>query len=223
MRLLKTKILRAKEALKKKKLILRGQTSLSRANILQEPSEILQTKEEDTSNLIQYLSSPEVGSYQPKPRKKLSKSTRKRKIPETKNIPINYGKAIASFAISPLAVPYLERFLNEEKLTTKEFVEIIGGSKEGIRGIDSLRAMLLINEEKDSEKIMLCKKAFQWIGEIFIKYFSVNWIIHGRMTHKMTYLKYRHKMLRRIRLPEHFTYVRRGQEKKSVKKCSVKE
>ena len=125
-----------------------------------------------------------------------------------KNIAINYGKAIASFAASPLAVPYLKTILcNDDEVTIYQFQQFANREKAKIGGICSLRSMLVVSEE-DDKKIAACKRLFQWIGEIFIKYFSVNWIMTGRLAHKMTYLKFRYKMLRRIQNPESFTYIK---------------
>lgn len=124
-----------------------------------------------------------------------------------KNIAINYGKAIANFAVSALAVPYLCEKLAQEGLTMTEFISFVKKRKDGIGGISSFKPLLLI-EEGDGNKSAGCKRVFQSIAEVFIKYFSVNWIIHGKVSHKMTYLKFRSKMLRRVQHPESFTYIK---------------
>jgi hypothetical protein len=125
-----------------------------------------------------------------------------------KNIAINYGKAIASFAASPLAIPYLKSILSkEEDVTIYQFQQFANREKSNIGGICSLRSVLVVGEE-DDKKIAACKRLFKAIGEIFIKYFSVNWIMTGRLAHKMAYLKFRYKMLRRIQDPESFTYIK---------------
>jgi len=223
MRFLKNKILKAKEAMRQRQFEERGRLKgcpvfkIMLNAKKEDPEEIyLPEESKEAKKLVLSVEKLEELSWidhsQPKKRIKVEDISQRKPIPETKNIPINYGKAIASFAVSPLALPYLKSYLKGKALSVKEFVDLINESKEGIRGIDTFRAMLLI-EKKDNLKIVLCKKAFQWISEVFIKCFSVNWIIHGRMAHKMTYLKYRHKMLRRIKQPEYFTYVRRGVEK----------
>lgn len=138
---------------------------------------------------------------------------------ETKNMSINYGRAIITFATSYLALPYLKDFQQGHmSFSLTRFIHFMEQAKNGVTGINGLRSLLLIEQDNNS-CLVLCKKAFQWISEVFIKYFSVNWIIHGKMTHKLTYLKYRYKMLRRVQKPDLFTYVRstQGKRKRAVK------
>ena len=130
----------------------------------------------------------------------------------TKNIIINYGKAISSFALSRLAVPYLKTHLENEGVSMKGFIDFVGEAKEEIGGIQSFRNLLLIKPE-DSTLMIKYKKIFKLISEVFIKYFSVNWIMNGKVIHKLVYLKYRSKVLRRIQNPENFTYIRKRTEK----------
>ena len=81
-------------------------------------------------------------------------------------------------------------------------------AKNKIAGIDSFKSLFVVGENDDSETAIF-KQLFGMLGEVFIKYFSVNWIIHGRVTNKLVYLKYRGKMLRRIQNPESFTYIKK--------------
>ncbi len=140
---------------------------------------------------------------------------------QTKNIVTNFGKAIASFAISELAVPYLEKIFyglrkEGEEVQLANFVEFVNSARGSISSIDNLRALVL-EEENDDQMSILHKRVFRLIGEVFIKYFSVNWIIHGRVTYKMIHLKFRYKMLRRIQNPSCFTYLKGyNQDKKST-------
>jgi len=133
----------------------------------------------------------------------------------TKNIVKNYGKAICSFACSEVGKPYLESVLEKHNIQQqKEFLAYISKVKESIDSIQSFRSLLLVRDD-DTDDIVAFKKAFAAIGEIFIKYFSVNWIFSGRITHKDTHLKFRFKMLRRIQHPEFFTYLKQGYQKNS--------
>jgi len=128
-------------------------------------------------------------------------------VKSTKTVVKNYGKAIASFAISPIAIPYLNPLVKQEGISVNEFVKFISTAKEGIEGIETFRALLLV-KEGDDKKTAAYKRVFQSIGEIFIKSFSVNWIFSGRMANKQAHLKFRFKMLRRIKSPELFTYLK---------------
>ena len=125
----------------------------------------------------------------------------------TKTVVKNYGKAIASFVISPIAVPYLSPLIDREGVSIEEFTRYIAEAKEKIEGIDTLRALLLV-ESHDIRKVAAFKRIFQNMSEIFIKYFSVNWIFSGRMQNKQAHLKFRFKMLRRIQNPQLFTYLK---------------
>lgn len=125
----------------------------------------------------------------------------------TKNIAKNYGNAVASFACSDLCKPYIESLLHRESITAGTFHKFALGAKKSITGIDSFRNILLI-QKGDSNESASCKRIFQKVAEIFIKYFSVNWIFTAKILHKVVYLKYRYKMLRRIQNPELFTYMK---------------
>jgi hypothetical protein len=124
----------------------------------------------------------------------------------SKNIVKNYGKAMAAFAASKLAQPYLEDLAKEHRVRPIDFHNFIASYKESIDSIDSLRGFLLPYED-DEEEIQCYKRIFQGLCEVFLKYFAVNWVTHGRMMHKDDHLKYRNKMLRRVRNPEIFTYL----------------
>jgi len=158
----------------------------------------------------------EVTLTQPKPRQRARSHSY---IPDyyrsTKNIAKNYGKAIASFACSDLAMPYLESIIENESCTMAEFMDYIRRNKEMIQGIDSFRAMLL-PREADTMKEAAFKRVFQSISETFIKSFSVNWICHGKMKDKIVYLKFRFKILRRIRNPKEFTYLKKSKKKANI-------
>lgn len=127
--------------------------------------------------------------------------------PSSKNIVKNFGKAMCSFASSHLAIPYLERINchSKDDVDLEEFQSHIHSKRDLIDSIDSLRSLLLITKN-DDEILIGFKKIFQEISVIFIKYFSVNWIFQGKMSHKQAHLRSRFKMLRRIKSPQHFTY-----------------
>ena len=131
------------------------------------------------------------------------------KVRATKNVVKNYGKAICSFSTSDIARPYLLPLIHKENVQVEDFIQYVTNHKEAIDSIKTLRAILLI-EEDDSDEIKAYKRIFAGIGEAFIKYFSVNWIFSGRVTHKDAHLKFRYKMLRRIRDPESFTYIQKS-------------
>jgi len=138
----------------------------------------------------------------------------------TKNIVKNYGRAICSFAVSHIAFPYLNQILKENDITLDEFIRYVKEIKDKIDGLYHFRSTILVTEA-DSPDLIAKKKAFAFIGEIFIKYFSVNWIFNSRVFHKEAHLKFRFRLLRRIRNPEFFTYLKdpKRDDKKTTKEA----
>jgi len=122
-----------------------------------------------------------------------------------KNIVKNFARAMVIFAISKLAIPYISHKLKELNLDLKDFQHYLAQRKENMDGISSLRALLLV-ESFDEPEVAAIKEAFQFTAEIFIKYFSVNWIYNSKLGDKLVHVKARYKILRRIRKPEYFTY-----------------
>jgi len=124
----------------------------------------------------------------------------------TKNIVKNYGNAIASFVLSTLAEPYFSVSLKNEPITIDYFKAYVEKNKKSLCNINNFRAMLAENDQHSKEE-NACKRVFKRLAEIFVKYFSVNWIFHGKIKHKEAHLKYRFKILRRVRNPDLFTYL----------------
>jgi hypothetical protein len=124
-----------------------------------------------------------------------------------KNIAKNYGRAICSFALSDISEPYLSPLAEQYQIDPRSFRNYIDLRKEDLLGIEGFRALLLITE-RDSQEERSYKKIFQRLCEVFINYFSVNWIFSGKLSYKSEYLKLRFKMLRRVKNPELFTYIK---------------
>jgi hypothetical protein len=137
---------------------------------------------------------------------KSSPKSPKRDIQSNKNIVKNYGRAMITFALSDMSTLYLNKILPSEEGSIKEFRKYLEREKESLNSIRSLREMLLPLEH-DTPKTAHFKVVFQRISEVFLKFFSVNWIFNSKINEKNLHLKYRLKFLRRIRNPEHFTYL----------------
>jgi len=130
----------------------------------------------------------------------------KKDVQTNKNIVKNYARAMINFALSDMSHTYLNKIITEHGIDHKEFKEFLLTQKEIINSIKTLRDALLI-PEGDRSKLSAMKRAFKAISEIFIKFFAVNWIFNSKINDKTLHLKYRYKILRRIRNPEHFTYL----------------
>jgi len=122
------------------------------------------------------------------------------------NIVKNYSRAFISFALSASSVSYLNPILLEQNLDLDQFRTYLNNRKGKINCIKNLRSALLI-KSRDSEKEAACKRVFRYISEIFLKYYSVNWLYNSKIANKNAHLNCRFKILRRIRKPEYFTYL----------------
>mgnify|MGYP007019895933 FL=1 len=69
---------------------------------------------------------------------------------QTKNIVKNYGNAIVGFAISSLAVPYLEQFEKSENFKISDFQKYFARKKGSISGISTFRTLL---EGSDNDSV----------------------------------------------------------------------
>jgi len=159
-------------------------------------------------------------SSSPHSEQKASKKRRCKRDPSeasssnpTKNIIINYAKAISSFALSVLALPYLNRYKENQLFNYQGFVDFITLGKANIGGIKSFKA-LLVSIETDSPQVTLFKEIFKVLSITFVKEFSLKWIASGRVSNKEVYRKYRNQLLRKLENPQDFIYFLRNQVKK---------
>ena len=123
----------------------------------------------------------------------------------TKNIVKNFGKAICSFATTPSADMYIDSYIEEKKLVVSKsgFKNYASVMKKICDSIDGFKSVFM-GLETDDSKVKDYKALLRLIGEVFIKYFSVNWIYSGKMMYKYSHLRFRFKILRRVRNPELF-------------------
>lgn len=124
-----------------------------------------------------------------------------------KNVMKNYSRALAIFALSPLALPYLLPLLQKHKLQLPSFVEFVQLQKKAANCIKGLRDHLLLVKDSDSDQVSTMKQIFQEICVVFLKFFCVNWIFHGKVVDKTAHLSYRLKLLRKVRNPASFNYL----------------
>jgi len=123
------------------------------------------------------------------------------------NIIKNYGRAMTNFAISTPARSYLAVILPRLNVSLQAFYDYIKQRKSSANCIKQLRAMLPIGDEQSEEELNL-KKVFQEICIIFLKFFCVNWLYSSKISEKVAHLKYRFKIMRRVKNPQYFTYLK---------------
>lgn len=129
-------------------------------------------------------------------------------IKATKNIVKNYARAICNFISMDIAQEYIDDLAAKFQCDSiDEFKSFVFHNKESVDCIQRFKSMILTTKH-DCAKLVVFKKMFQAIGELFIKYFSVNWIYSGRLKHKKAHLAFRFKMLRRLKNPHLFTYLK---------------
>lgn len=131
----------------------------------------------------------------------------KKTIAPSQEIPLSmprcFCRAIAKFATSPGAIPYLEPILQKAGVTLYAFTAFVSCAKPNIKGLNSFLNLLLLRPE-DSNDILVCRRVLQYISQIFVRYFSSIWILsRPQLKHKLAYLNYRFKILRRITEPYH--------------------
>lgn len=55
---------------------------------------------------------------------------------------------------------------------------------------------------------MAYKTLFKETCIVFIKYFAVNWVFASKVSYKTEHIKFRFKLLRRVKNPKMFTYMK---------------
>jgi hypothetical protein len=137
----------------------------------------------------------------------LSKGKPRVRILSSDNIIKNYGRGMTSFALSTMAEPYLKDITRKYGVEMKAFLRFVRTKKKSANCIRKLREMLPIQSSVDRADYRI-RLVFQEITIIFLKFFSVNWLYHSKIDGKLTHLQYRFKMLRRVRDPDNFTYLK---------------
>ncbi len=191
MRFLKSKIVRSAES---KRLQSRKEDEVSSPEKLP-----LKTLTEGVFSLLKH------------PPRKDSKSSCKSEFSPRKssseNIIKNYGRAMTNFALSSLALPYLKTILPKSGSNLSAFLSFIKKKKKSANCIKKIREMLPSRVNQDGPNIAE-KMVFQELCVIFLKFFSVNWLFNSKIDNKGAHLGYRFKILRRVRDPDHFTYLK---------------
>jgi len=123
------------------------------------------------------------------------------------NIIKNYGRAMTNFALSRMAQPYLESITARLEITSQSFSDYIAKRKKSANCIKKLREMLPIGTDEDEGDLKF-KIAFQKICIVFLKFFVANWLYSSKIAEKNIHLKYRFKILRRVKNPQYFTYLK---------------
>jgi hypothetical protein len=125
------------------------------------------------------------------------------KVLEGKNIVKNYARAIWNFIMSKSAEIHIKDLIETNNYDTnpEKFSKFTVDNKNCYESITNFKRILTVGNT-ESPDIQMSKYIFKQLAEIFVKYFSVNWIFSGRLQHRQTHLNARFIILRRIRDPE---------------------
>ncbi|CAD8089415.1 unnamed protein product [Paramecium sonneborni] len=132
---------------------------------------------------------------------KLKSKIKKGKVNDTKNITKNFSKAIISYIIQNKDIGL--KIMNYEQF--EEFVTILKDKKNQMTNIKQLRDLWVETNEMKSQQF---NKAFRIFSEYFLKQQSVCYIYNSRIANTGWHLKYRYNLLRALREPENFKYIK---------------
>jgi len=123
------------------------------------------------------------------------------------NVMKNYASAMANFALSRMAEPYLSESPLVSRMPLQLFRKMLVLKKKKINCIKRLRELWVIDKTQDSEEMKTFKGLFKEACKVFLKYFWVNWVYNSKLDDKSKYLTYRGRLLRRVENPQWFTYL----------------
>jgi len=185
---------------------------IARASSLNPPTLPQETPTQKSAQVIQFP--PKETSLQKKPQSLRPKQDFPSHSPwmlkkhiSGDNIIKNYGRAMTNFALSGIAQPYLQTIMSELNISLESFSNFITKRKKSANCIKKLRAMLPMGTDEDEEDLEV-KVAFQKICIVFLKFFVANWLYSSKIAEKVVHLQYRFKILRRVRNPQYFTYLK---------------
>jgi len=114
---------------------------------------------------------------------------------------------MSNFALSKMAQPYLKTITAQLGISLQAFSDYVQKRRTSANCIKKLRAMLPMGTDEKEEDLKF-KIAFQKICIVFLKFFVTNWLYGSKIAEKVTHLKYRFKIMRRVKNPQYFTYLK---------------
>ena len=111
----------------------------------------------------------------------------------------NYSRVFTTFALSPIAYPYLSPILQQYNINQNAFFEFVECRKSTVKNFKDLKEQLVVVKDTDSAELTVMRKVFQHMCIVFLRFFCVNWIFNtNNIASKALHLSYRLKVLRRI-------------------------
>ena len=177
---------------------------------LDKPKSMISKNKDDikSSKMIRSEDLSTDTASEPTKRKLRDANTFDQKIKPTgrlaKNAVKNFAKQCFNFASSSIGLSIAKENLASE-IDIAIFQEFIKGQKKAKITIADFRNSLLHSKDEDSSKDKKNKELFQKICEMFMKYYSHNWIFDSKkLKNKWLHLRLRGALLRRIQDPGSF-------------------
>ncbi|CAD8055500.1 unnamed protein product [Paramecium primaurelia] len=150
-------------------------------------------KKQQIKNKRQKHTSDSSESFRICRKKKISK------VNDTKNITKNYSKAIISYIFNnPQVVQGLM-----QKYRYDDLVNFLKNKKNSMTNIKQLRDLWL-----DGGKNAEYNRVFRIISQLFLKTQAVSYVYNSRISNTQWHLKYRYNLLRALKEPENFKFIK---------------
>ncbi|CAD8163022.1 unnamed protein product [Paramecium octaurelia] len=131
----------------------------------------------------------------------IRKSKKINKVNDTKNITKNFSKAIISYITQNKDIGL--RLLDAREF--EDFMSILKEKKNKMTNIQQLRELWV---DCDNEKLKQFNHTFRIFSQYFLRQQSVAYIYNSRIMNTGWHLKYRYNLLRALREPQNFKYIK---------------
>ncbi|CAD8084145.1 unnamed protein product [Paramecium primaurelia] len=121
------------------------------------------------------------------------------KVNDTKNITKNFSKAIISYILNEKEL--IQKFMSNEQYDS--FIALLKNKKNQMTNIKQLRDLWV-----DTGRNPEFNKVFRIISQYFLKSQAVPYVYNSRISNTAWHLKYRQNLLRALREPENFKFIK---------------
>ncbi|CAD8147833.1 unnamed protein product [Paramecium octaurelia] len=130
---------------------------------------------------------------------RISRKKKTSKVNDTKNITKNYSKAIISYIFNNPEL--VQKIMSKHRYD--DFINFLKNKKNQMTNIKQLRD-LWVDGGKNSE----FNRVFRIISQQFLKSQAVSYVYNSRISNTQWHLKYRFNLLRALREPENFKFIK---------------
>jgi len=106
-----------------------------------------------------------------------------------------------SFLLSTLGSPYTAAELESQGVSHEVFEKFLNLWRGKINNTQTLLGLLVVRIY-DSKETVACKLVFKEMIQLFLRHFSLDWILKNDKTgNKMRFLRYRSKLIKKLQKP----------------------